>query len=150
MISKVKLITDFSTKDNITLHNTKDILKFLHDFENLDFLAEEHTFAIFTDTTHKIINYCLVAKGNERTSLLDFKTVFKVALLSNASCIVLAHNHPSACLKPSKRDLKTTRYLKFGCKILGFELLDNVIVANNDVFSLYKMYGKSFDKKMRR
>ena len=37
MISKVKLITEFSTKDNITLHNTRDILKFLHDFENLDF-----------------------------------------------------------------------------------------------------------------
>lgn len=138
MISKVKLITEFSTKDNITLHNTRDILKFLHDFENLDFLAEEHTFAIFTDTTNKIINYCLVGKGNERSSLLDLKTVFKVALLSNASRIILAHNHPSGNLKPSKFDLKTTKYIKFGCKILGFELLDNVIVSNNNIISLFK------------
>lgn len=138
MISKVKLITEFSTKDNITLHNTKDILKFLHDFENLDFLAEEHTFAIFTDTTNKIINYCLVGKGNEKSSLLDLKTVFKVALLSNASRIILAHNHPSGNLKPSKFDLKTTKYIKFGCKILGFELLDNVIVSNNNIISLFK------------
>ena len=138
MISKVKLITEFSTKDNITLHNTRDILKFLHDFENLDILAEEHTFAIFTDTTNKIINYCLVGKGNERSSLLDLKTVFKVALLSNASRIILAHNHPSGNLKPSKFDLKTTKYIKFGCKILGFELLDNVIVSNNDIISLFK------------
>lgn len=138
MISKVKLITEFSTKDNITLHNTRDILKFLHDFENLDFLAEEHTFAIFTDTTNKIINYCLVGKGNERSSLLDLKTVFKVALLSNASRIILAHNHPSGSLKPSKFDLKTTKYIKFGCKILGFELLDNVIVSNNNIISLFK------------
>ena len=138
MISKVKLITEFSTKDNITLHNTKDILKFLHDFENLDILAEEHTFAIFTDTTNKIINYCLVGKGNEKSSLLDLKTVFKVALLSNASRIILAHNHPSGSLKPSRFDLKTTKYIKFGCKILGFELLDNVIVSNNDIISLFK------------
>lgn len=138
MVSKVKLITEFSTKDNITLHSTRDILKFLHDFENLDILAEEHTFAIFTDTKHKIINYCLVAKGNERSSLLDLRTVFKVALLSNASCIILAHNHPSGSLKPSKFDLKTTKYIKFGCKILGFELLDNVIVSNNDIISLFK------------
>ena len=138
MISKVKLITEFSTKDNITLHNTRDILKFLHDFENLDILAEEHTFAIFTDTTNKIINYCLVGKGNEKSSLLDLKTVFKVALLSNASRIILAHNHPSGSLKPSKFDLKTTKYIKFGCKILGFELLDNVIVANNNIISLFK------------
>lgn len=138
MISKVKLITEFSTKDNITLHNTRDILKFLHDFENLDFLAEEHTFAIFTDTTNKIINYCLVGKGNEKSSLLDLKTVFKVALLSNASRIILAHNHPSGNLKPSKFDLKTTKYIKFGCKILGFELLDNVIVSNDDIISLFK------------
>lgn len=138
MISKVKLITEFSTKDNITLHNTRDILKFLHDFENLDILAEEHTFAIFTDTTNKIINYCLVGKGNEKSSLLDLKTVFKVALLSNASRIILAHNHPSGNLKPSKFDLKTTKYIKFGCKILGFELLDNVIVSNNNIISLFK------------
>lgn len=138
MISKVKLITEFSTKDNITLHNTRDILNFLHDFENLDFLAEEHTFAIFTDTTNKIINYCLVGKGNEKSSLLDLKTVFKVALLSNASRIILAHNHPSGNLKPSKFDLKTTKYIKFGCKILGFELLDNVIVSNNNIISLFK------------
>lgn len=138
MISKVKLITEFSTKDNITLHSTRDILKFLHDFENLDILAEEHTFAIFTDTTNKIINYCLVGKGNEKSSLLDLKTVFKVALLSNASRIILAHNHPSGNLKPSKFDLKTTKYIKFGCKILGFELLDNVIVSNNNIISLFK------------
>ena len=138
MVSKVKLITDFSTKDDIILHNTKDILKFLHDFENLDILAEEHTFAIFTDTTNKIINYCLVGKGNEKSSLLDLKTVFKVALLSNASRIILAHNHPSGNLKPSKFDLKTTKYIKFGCKILGFELLDNVIVSNNNIISLFK------------
>lgn len=138
MVSKVKLITEFSTKDNITLHSTRDILKFLHDFENLDILAEEHTFAIFTDTTNKIINYCLVGKGNEKSSLLDLKTVFKVALLSNASRIILAHNHPSGNLKPSKFDLKTTKYIKFGCKILGFELLDNVIVSNNNIISLFK------------
>lgn len=142
MISKVKLVTDFTTNDNITLHNTNDILKFLHDFENLDMLAEEHTFAIFTDSSHKIINYCLVSKGNELSSLLDLKTVFKVALLSNATFIVLAHNHPSGTLVPSKKDLKTTRFLKFGCKLLGFHLLDNVIVTNNNIISISKKLEK--------
>lgn len=138
MYSRVKLIIDFTQDKDFILHNTKDILRFLHDTEKADLLSEEYSFAIFTDIRNKILNYCLASKGNEKNSLLDLKTVFKVALLSNASKIVLVHNHPSGVLEPSKKDKKTTKYIKFGCKILGFELLDNAIITNNNIKSLLK------------
>lgn len=138
MINRVKLIVDFTIDKNFILHNTKDILNFLHDFENADILSEENCFCIFTNNCNKILDYCLISKGNEKSSLLDLKAVFKVALLTNASKIVLVHNHPSGNLQPSKSDLKTTKYLKFACKIMGFDLLDNAIIANGNIHSLLK------------
>jgi DNA repair protein RadC len=52
-----------------------------------------------------------------------------------ASSIILAHNHPSGNLKPSKADLDITQKIKEGAVYFDITVLDHLIIAGNDFFS---------------
>jgi DNA repair protein RadC len=45
----------------------------------------------------------------------------------SCNSIILAHNHPSGNLEPSKEDIKITKILKQGADILGIKILDHLI-----------------------
>ncbi len=44
--------------------------------------------------------------------------------------MILAHNHPSGKVEPSKEDREVTRRLGEAAGILGIEVLDHVIVGD--------------------
>ena len=56
--------------------------------------------------------------------------VFKAAVLSGASGIVVAHNHVDGHAAPSASDLESTRRLHVAKAILGVSLLDDVVVGS--------------------
>jgi len=69
------------------------------------------------------------------STLVDPKRVFKVALESNSTSIIVAHNHPSGSLKPSSHDEKLTRRLMDTAGLLECRLADHLIVTDNGYFS---------------
>lgn len=77
-----------------------------------------------------------VSVGTVSSSLVHPREVFKAALLSGATAIVLAHNHPSGDPEPSADDVSLTRRLAAGGTLLGVEILDHVIVAEERHVSL--------------
>ena len=54
----------------------------------------------------------------------------------NAAAIILAHNHPSSCVKPSYSDLCVTRKIKNALSFIDVSLLDHFIVGNGQCYSL--------------
>ncbi len=63
--------------------------------------------------------------------------IFKMALLSNASNIILFHNHPSGDCTPSRDDVECTERVIGAGKLLGIRLLDHIILGNgNDFYSM--------------
>ncbi|MFC1601294.1 JAB domain-containing protein [Candidatus Sumerlaeota bacterium] len=63
------------------------------------------------------------------------RDVLKVALLSNATAIIAAHNHPSGDPTPSAEDRRSTEHLKQAAELLGLKFLDHVIVGDGSFFS---------------
>lgn len=63
--------------------------------------------------------------------------VFKVAILSNAAFIILAHNHPSGDPEPSDEDIENTRRVKEIGEILGIPLLEHIVIGNDGFVSIY-------------
>jgi DNA repair protein RadC len=57
------------------------------------------------------------------------------ALKTNASSIILAHNHPSGNLQPSDADVKLTQKLAEAGKVLEITLLDHLIVTSEGYYS---------------
>ena len=57
------------------------------------------------------------------------------ALLSSASAVILAHNHPSGVALPSPEDYATTDRAKQALDTVGIPLTDHIIVADQDFVS---------------
>ncbi len=61
--------------------------------------------------------------------------IWKAALISNASGIIVAHNHPSGRIDPSAEDIRVTEKMIAAGKVIGLPLIDHVIVTENNSYS---------------
>ena len=74
--------------------------------------------------------------------------MFRTALLSNASKIIVAHNHPSGVLEITSKDIEMTRKIAFFAKNFDIELIDSFIVIKTDYISI-RSHCKEFLKKKK-
>jgi DNA repair protein RadC len=65
----------------------------------------------------------------------DIRKIMRIAIEKNATAVVLAHNHPSGNLNPSREDDCTTHNLVEACKVMNIRMLDHLIVAGNRYYS---------------
>lgn len=75
------------------------------------------------------INYNVVSIGGLDNTPAPMSNIYKSAILSNASSIILLHNHPSGVVEPSEQDLQVTRKVEKVSRLMDIQLLDHVIVA---------------------
>lgn len=87
-----------------------------------------------------VINMNIASMGTLRESIVGPREVFKSSILSNASHIILLHNHPSGNIEPSKSDFLVTRRLMEAGEILGIPVRDHIIIGGvtGKVYSMAK------------
>ncbi|MCL5667153.1 MAG: hypothetical protein M1383_05290 [Patescibacteria group bacterium] len=90
---------------------------------------KEHFCVFFLDTQNHILGRETVSIGTLNASLVHPRECFRTAIVKTAASVIFVHNHPSDSLEPSPEDLQVTRRLKDAGKLLGIEVLDNVIVT---------------------
>lgn len=88
------------------------------------------------DSINRILNYFTVSIGSINSVRVSFSQLFKVALLSNASKIIVAHNHPSGILVVTSEDIEMTRKIGFFAKTFDIELIDSIIVSGEQAISM--------------
>ena len=76
-----------------------------------------------------------ISKGGISGTVADPKLIFKAALDSKASSLILVHNHPSGNLKPSEADKRLTKKVVEGGRMLDLPILDHLIFTNHGYFS---------------
>lgn len=77
------------------------------------------------------INCNFAGMGTVSRSLACPRELFKSSILSNAAMMMLAHNHPSGNLTPSKEDINLTGHMIVFCDMMGIPLADHVIVGGD-------------------
>jgi len=95
----------------------------------------EYFVAFMLDGKNRIMSANVVAIGSLNQAIVHPREVFKPAILANAACVVLAHNHPSGDPAPSREDREITRRLKEGGELLSIKVLDHIIIGDNSYFS---------------
>ena len=78
----------------------------------------------------------VISIGSLSASIVHPREVFTVAVQHHAASIILAHNHPSGDVSPSKDDIDLTHRLREAGLIMGIEVLDHIIIATGDFVSL--------------
>lgn len=138
---KLAILREPSQEPLPAVRTPEDLTQYL---EPMKHLSEEHFVALHLNARNQLTGYHVVSHGTLSASLVHPREVFKAALLSNAYCIVVAHNHPGGSPDPSPEDLQTTRQLVDAGKLLGVEILDHLIVCYRQVSSIRESYPDLF------
>jgi DNA repair protein RadC len=92
--------------------------------------------ALFLDAQNKLIALEELFRGTlTQTSVYPREVVLK-ALHHHAASVVLAHNHPSGTVQPSRADEALTQTLKAALALVDVRVLDHVIVAPGHALSM--------------
>lgn len=103
---------------------------------------QEHFLSISLNGAHEVMAISVVSVGLVNRTLVHPREVFAEAIRERATAIIIAHNHPSGNLQPSKEDEEVTRRLKQAGEILGIKILDHLIFDHEHFHSL--MEGGEF------
>ena len=82
------------------------------------------------NTKNKPLGVFEVSHGTVNQSVCSPRELFIKALLCGAANIILAHNHPSGDIAPSKTDVENYRIVKEAGQLMGIKLLDSIIVGD--------------------
>jgi DNA repair protein RadC len=119
-------------KENLII-NSADVFLLMSKYAKS---KKEYFVVFYLSVSGSLIHQQIVAIGNSEMVMVDPREIFEPALKLHASAFIMAHNHPSGSLLPSKDDLKFTSRIKQCSEILGIALLDHVIVSKNGFFSM--------------
>lgn len=87
------------------------------------------------DSKMRPVNVNFVSAGALNYSVAHPRELMKSAILSNASSMMMIHNHPSQDTTPSKADVEITDRMMQICELMGIPLVDHIIVGG---------YGKEY------
>jgi DNA repair protein RadC len=93
-------------------------------------LDRENFVAVLLNTKNEVIEFPTISVGTLSSSLVHPREVFKPAIRASAAGVVLAHNHPSGRVEPSREDREVTQRLLGAARILGIDVLDHVILGD--------------------
>ncbi|MCP4181457.1 MAG: JAB domain-containing protein, partial [bacterium] len=77
--------------------------------------------------------------------LVHPREVFRNAIITNSTGIVIAHNHPSGSLEISRDDVAITKRLIEAGEIIGIPLIDHFIITGSSYIS-FKAAGYIIDE----
>ncbi len=97
--------------------------------------AREHFLALYLNARNVIIHEETVSIGSLNASIVHPREVFRPAITRSAAAVILVHNHPSGDVTPSQEDLNLTSRLVEAGLLLGIEVLDHLIIAENRYLS---------------
>ncbi len=98
-------------------------------------LKVEEFWVIFLNRANAVISKLNISKGGVSGTVVDPKVIFHHALANLATGIILAHNHPSGNLKPSRADIDITNKLVAAGRHLDIKVFDHLIVTNSNYYS---------------
>jgi DNA repair protein RadC len=98
---------------------------------NLDMnrFHQEVVRVVLLDSQLRCITKVEIAKGTVNASLAHPREIFRPAITHSSFGFALVHNHPSGSVSPSDADLRLTKRIASGARILQIKFLDHVIVG---------------------
>jgi DNA repair protein RadC len=91
---------------------------------------------MFLDAQNRLIEMEVMFRGTLTQTSVYPREVVKRALHHESAAVVLAHNHPSGTVQPSRADDALTATLKQALSLIDVRILDHVIVAPGKALSM--------------
>ena len=138
-IEELKELIHYISKEGIkrrdltTIKNKENLLEFLK--INLSPRNNEEFKILFLNNANKLIAEKTLFYGTIDKSAVYPRVVLEEVLRYNSAGVILAHNHPSGNLRPSKQDIQLTEALQELLEKINVMVLDHVIIGDDEYFS---------------
>lgn len=96
---------------------------------------QEYILCLSLDSGNRLIARRVVSIGTLTASLIHPREVFAGPLKDRAASVIVAHNHPSGDVEPSRADITATQQLVASGILLGIPLRDHIIVSVQSHYS---------------
>jgi DNA repair protein RadC len=119
------------TSNNVTrIRSSKDALEIFTTIWDHEMIGYRESFVVLLlNRANRILGYRWISNGGSAGTVVDTKHIFAIAVVCNASSLILAHNHPSGNVNPSQADLDLTKKIKRGGELLDISVLDHLILT---------------------
>ena len=107
-----------------------------HFFPLLSDSEQERVAVLALNGAHRVITVSEVFVGGMTRAVIDPKVIFSKLLRIGSAAFVLAHNHPSGNLDPSREDISVTEKLLEVGDMLELQLLDHLVLSGERWISL--------------
>ena len=133
-VNEVEVFYQSQAKDKVNASTSAyDMIKGLF---KKDMQRKEMFVAVYMNKANMVANIEVLSSGGTSSTVVDVKLIAQGAILSNASAVIIAHNHPSGNLSPSRSDIVLTEKTKAALELFDIQLLDHLILSNNGYASL--------------
>ena len=135
-ISEIKVSYSNNDKNRVKIKDSQSCYDVFLSFWNKNTLELQEEFKVLLlNNANQVLGIYPLSKGGTNSTVVDVKILFSVALKSNATSIIIAHNHPSENLNPSEADKRLTQKIKEGANYLDIKLLDHLIITKGNYYS---------------
>lgn len=105
-----------------------EVLRKYVDTNSVD--LKEHFYVLTLSSANRLLGISLISIGGTAGVCVGVKEILQLALLTNSTAVIIAHNHPSGILIPSQSDRKMTEKIKEGLSLVDVSLLDHIVVTS--------------------
>ena len=104
---------------------------------------QETFICVSLNGAHEVIASRIVTVGLVNACQVHPREVFADPIADRAAAVIVAHNHPSGDLTPSREDLQVTERLRAAADVLGLRFLDHVIFSRKGYYSIGARAGST-------
>ena len=120
-------------KETLKISNKDILLKYLRN--KIGYEEIEKFYVLYLSSSNEVIEFEENSAGTLDRSSVYPREIYKRVINLNAKSIILAHNHPSDNITPSKSDIELTNEIAKGLKNFGALLIEHIIITKNSYFS---------------
>lgn len=134
--------------EKIKIRNTKDVADLL--MNELRYEKVEKAKLLLLDIKQRLLKIVDISVGGSNFASIEPKELLLEAIKTQASRIILVHNHPSGDTTPSSADYLVTDRIYEAADLIGIELIDHVIIGEGTYESVMLSTKDGKYKKNRK
>lgn len=133
-----EIVTKFVAAKNprdVQIRSSRDASNLLREIIGDNMQVRQQLVAIYLNNANKVMAVETITTGTSKQVLMDGMRIAKEAIITGASGVIVAHNHPSGNERPSESDKRETKSLKAALDYLEVSFLDNIILTEDTYYS---------------
>jgi len=120
---------------NVKISSSKDVADYIRQVYPVEINIREAMIVLYLNNSNRTLGWSIASIGGISGTVVDVRLILRDALLTQATGLIMAHNHPSGALNPSHADISITNKVKKAAELMDIKVLDHLILTEDSYYS---------------